>query len=225
MAAPILNSRIRSLRDEDHQHLLQTCTHSLKSGHVIAVPTDTIYGITCLAQSCGGVEQLYEIKKRNPLKPIAICVGDVEIIQKWCQVNISEDLLRELLPGPVTLVFRRTKLLNGRLNPDTPLVGVRVPDNHFIRQLSRSCDEPLALTSANSSNTPSSLNIAEFRNLWDMLDVIVDGGQSEMKDESRLGSTVIDCSTEGKYRILRDGSAKQDTVNKLKRYGLMYDSD
>lgn len=74
-------------------------------------------------------------------------------------MNISEELLSELLPGPVTIVLERTSQLNPDLNRGTSLVGIRIPDYDFIRDLTRSCDEPLALTSANISNSLSAVKI------------------------------------------------------------------
>ena len=64
---------------------------------------------------------------------------------------IGEDVLQDLLPGPVTLVFERTEALNPELNPTTQLVGIRIPDHEFVQQLSLACNEPLALTTANVS--------------------------------------------------------------------------
>lgn len=75
-------------------------------------------------------------------------------------MTIGEDVLQDLLPGPVTLVFERTEALNPELNPTTQLVGIRIPDQEFVRQLSLACNEPLALTSANVSTVgQSSLRI------------------------------------------------------------------
>ena len=72
---------------------------------------------------------------------------------------MSTELLRELLPGPVTTVFERRELLNPQLNPGNPLVGIRVPDYPFVRQLVARCSHPLALTSANVSNSRSTVAI------------------------------------------------------------------
>ena len=72
---------------------------------------------------------------------------------------MSDDLLHDLLPGPVTLVFKRTHELNPGLNAGTQLVGIRIPDHYFVRQLAIACREPLALTSANKSSGTSSLKI------------------------------------------------------------------
>ena len=78
---------------------------------------------------------------------------------RWGKTTLDEDVLSQLLPGAVTLVFERQPELNIELNPYTSLVGIRIPDYEFIRQLAIHCDSPLALTSANKSATKSSLNI------------------------------------------------------------------
>lgn len=75
-------------------------------------------------------------------------------------MTVSNEILQDLLPGPVTLVFERTEQLNPGLNPTTRLVGIRIPDHNFVQQLSLACEEPLALTSANVSTVgQSSLKI------------------------------------------------------------------
>ena len=80
-------------------------------------------------------------------------------ITRWAKTTISREILEELLPGQVTTVFERRDSLPPSLNPDTSLVGVRIPDNDFIRQLVRECGYPIALTSANVSDTRSTLAV------------------------------------------------------------------
>ncbi|XP_067674132.1 threonylcarbamoyl-AMP synthase-like isoform X1 [Haliotis asinina] len=189
---------------------------SLLAGHVVAVPTDTIYGVAGLAQNSNAVTEIYNIKQRNLEKPIAISVGDIQDIYRWSKVTVSDEVLQDLLPGPVTVVMQRTKELNPELNPNTELVGVRIPDHDFIRALCRTCDGPIALTSANSSGSQSTLSVEEFQSLWPRLDLIFDGGRLGDTEESRLGSTVVDLSVEGKFRIIREGSAYQATVDLLR---------
>lgn len=191
--------------------------NSLKSGGVIAVPTDTIYGICCLSQRSPSIARIYDIKGRNCDKPIAISVAEISDIYKWANVTVSETLLKSLLPGPVTVVFERSPLLNSDLNPGTTLVGIRVPANGFVRDICRLCDEPLALTSANVSNTQSSLCVEEFKDLWLKLDLVFDGG---VIGSNKSGSTVVDLSVLNKYSIIRHGSAYEKTVMTLERFGL-----
>ncbi|ESO82531.1 hypothetical protein LOTGIDRAFT_134383, partial [Lottia gigantea] len=177
----------------------------LLSGGVIAVPTDTIYGIAALSQNVDAINRIYDIKQRNSLKPIAVSVGEVEDIFRWSKVTVSKEFLNELLPGPVTVVMERKPELNPQLNPDTNLIGIRIPDHNFIRQISRLCGQPIALTSANISSNRSTLAIKEFEDLWPNLDLIVDGGMLGNCQASRLGSTVVDLSLVGKYDIIRQG--------------------
>ncbi|XP_029928155.1 threonylcarbamoyl-AMP synthase [Myripristis murdjan] len=206
----------------DGAEILSCTVRALKEGHVVAVPTDTIYGLACLAQSSAAIRRVYDIKGRSGQKPLAICVGDIQDIYKYCKVQVKEELLGDLLPGPVTLVFERSEILNPDLNPFTPLVGVRIPDHAFMRRLCQMCKEPLALTSANISTHTSTVAVHEFQDLWPSLAVVVDGGP--IGDQSRLGSTVIDLSVLGKYRVIRPGCALSATVDVLERkYGLSKD--
>ncbi|XP_061632814.1 yrdC domain-containing protein, mitochondrial isoform X2 [Phyllopteryx taeniolatus] len=187
----------------DVADILSCTLKALQDGHVVAVPTDTIYGLACLAQNSGAVRKLYDIKGRNEQKPLAICVGEIHDIYRYCKVEVKEELLSDLLPGPVTLVLERSEILNKELNPFTSLVGIRIPDCGFMRRLCQMCGEPLALTSANVSAQNSTVAVHEFHDLWPKLAVVVDGGPIE--DQSRLGSTVVDLSAHGRYRIIRAG--------------------
>lgn len=80
-------------------------------------------------------------------------------LHRWAVVTVSKLVLEDLLPGPVTLVFERTQELNHNLNPNTNLVGVRIPNNNFLRKVIRSLGEPIALTSANLTNANSALSV------------------------------------------------------------------
>lgn len=194
---------------------------SLLNGNIIAVPTDTIYGIAGLAQDSAAVERLYNIKRRDAAKPIAISVSCVDDIYKWSKVNVPRSLLCDILPGPVTVVLERSCDLNPSFNPGTNLVGIRIPDHDFMIDLARECNGPIALTSANISNTRSSLSVEEFQDIWKYLDLVCDGGPLVDSNHSRSGSTVVDLSAEGRYKIIREGSARKPTVRLLEdKYGL-----
>ncbi|KAJ7417263.1 Ephrin type-A receptor 7 [Willisornis vidua] len=180
---------------------------ALQAGGLVAVPTDTVYGVACLAQDSAAVRSIYSLKGRNGDKPLAICLGDVERLYRYCHVNVPDELLRDLLPGPVTLVLRRSEELNKDLNPFTSLVGVRIPNHPFMRDLARACSGPLALTSANISSRGSTLTVSEFQDLWPQLSLVIDGGPigDIQSPECRLGSTVVDLSVAGKFSIIRPG--------------------
>nr|XP_002131919.2 yrdC domain-containing protein, mitochondrial [Ciona intestinalis] len=238
----------------DNEDVIESCVRILHRGGIVALPTDTLYGVACLAQSTEAVEKLYEIKARNPLKPVAICVGDLYKVCQWtrfpqgliqsvsktlgledqldCQrpssPGVLYGLLEDLLPGPVTIVTERSPSLNNTLNPKTSLVGIRVPDHKFIKDLTNRLREPLALTSANVSGEESSLRIEDFRSLWPKLDAVVDDGEvgtryvNKTLQYAKEGSTVVQILNDGvSFKILRPGCAYENTVSVLKcKYGL-----
>uniref|UniRef100_A0A5B7B494 Threonylcarbamoyl-AMP synthase n=1 Tax=Davidia involucrata TaxID=16924 RepID=A0A5B7B494_DAVIN len=196
---------------------------ALKAGKVIAVPTDTLYGFACDACSMEAVNRIYEIKGRKHTSPLAICVGDVRDIQRFAVTDhLPNGLLDCLLPGPVTVVLRRgdSSILEKSLNPGLDSIGVRVPDCNFIRVIARGCGSALALTSANLSGQPSSVDIKDFENLWEHCAYVYDGG---VLPSGRAGSTVVDLTRLGKYKILRPGSAKEETIAILERHTLLED--
>lgn len=122
-------------------------------------------------------------------------------------MTVSGEVLEQLLPGQVTPVFERRPSLPLALNPQTTLVGVRIPDHHLIRELVRECGAPIALTSANISDTRSTLAVEEFEDLWPQLDLVIDGGRivKEESESSRSGSTVVNLATPGAFTIVRNG--------------------
>ncbi|XP_055702133.1 threonylcarbamoyl-AMP synthase [Phlebotomus papatasi] len=192
----------------------------LAAGEVIALPTDTVYGLACDANNPEAIQKLYQIKGRMEEKPVAICVAEIEDFHLWGSAkHLPRELLQELLPGAVTLVVNKSpRLDNPFLNPGVSRIGIRIPDSTFIRDVSRAFRAPIALTSANRSTEPSSLNVTEFQPLWPLLGAVFDGGQLGVTEAQRAASTVVDLSEEGKYFVIRRGVAIQETENVLKRY-------
>ncbi|KAK0424717.1 hypothetical protein QR680_008807 [Steinernema hermaphroditum] len=202
-----------------------TCAvHVLNNGGVVALPTDTVYGIASLLSHS---DKLYNIKRRNPEKPLGLFISDVEQVRKWGVQTVDMPTLRRLLPGPVTLVFDRSIRLPSAFNPATRKVGIRIPESKFVQELCARLEEPLAQTSANLSGSASPLSVQEFSGLWDELDLVIDAGAigSEAGDHKREGSTVVDLTLDGTYSIIRDGSARIPTEHILRDSGLTATTD
>lgn len=193
----------------------------LTAGNIVAVPTDTIYGVACLVQIPSAVDKLYALKGRHPEKPISICLPDPADLPTWADTSpvAGTTLLTDLLPGPVTLCFDRAIGLNPAFNPDARLVGVRVPDAPFVREVCRRVGAtPVALTSANVSQAQSCLEVPEFLGaLGHGLARVFDGGRL---GSDRQGSTIVDLSQRGHYRVMRNGSALKETLAILHRHRL-----
>lgn len=195
----------------------------LANGQVIAVPTDTIYGLACSANCPEAIKKLYTIKGRDSAKPVALCVTYVGDVRKWGEAgHLTDELLNSLLPGPVTVVLEKTKLLNNPfLNPQTKKIGIRIPDYNFMNKVTTIFDMPVALTSANFSHEPSTLSVKEFEHLFGQLGAVFDGGVlSQGLDQNRTGSTVVDLSQVGYFKIIRRGISYEKIVNILESQGL-----
>ncbi len=220
----ILTTKLVSLNNRSNPNRLSVASYLsaaqcaaslLNRGGVIAVPTDTVYGLACLAQNKNAVKRLFQIKQRNNDRPISICVGSIQDIPKYCKIGVKVmPLLNDLLPGPVTLLLKALPYINKSLIPKTNLVGLRIPDHPFMIHVAQLCNAAIALTSANKSNETSCLNIKEFKQLWPDLDAIFDGSTLGTIDPMRLGSTIVDLSVEGDFRIIRNGCAL-DYVKKI----------
>lgn len=209
---------INPLNSETYADCIEAACLSLRKGQAIAIPTDTIYGFATLIPH---VKRLYDIKGRDFSKAIALSVPEPLDVKLLARSTISDDLLHELLPGPVTLVFDRTDVLPAFFNPHHSTVAIRVPNDTFVRDLTKELRVPLALTSANRSSEPSTLEPSEFSGLWSSLGLVVDAGRLPATDLSTLGSTIVDLTFEGTYSIQRNGSAFARTVEILKRHGLV----
>ncbi|KAJ6819103.1 yrdC domain-containing protein, mitochondrial isoform X1 [Iris pallida] len=200
---------------EDH---IDEAIGAIRAGSVIAVPTDTLYGFACDACSAQGVKEIYEIKGRKQTSPLAICVADVSDISRFASVDhLPYELLDNLLPGPVTVVLPRgeSSIAEESLNPGLESIGVRVPEHGFVRAIARGLGSALALTSANLSGQPSSVSTQDFESLWRYCVYVFDGG---LLPGGLSGSTVVDLTEPRRYKILRPGSAREETLAVLQRF-------
>lgn len=199
---------------------VELASELLRSGSVIALPTDTIYGLACSANDPAAIQKLYDIKGRNESKPVSICVSDITDLRHWGHADhLPDRLLDQLLPGAVTIILKKTENLNNPyLNPGINKIGIRIPDFEFIRQICRHFQSPIALTSANKSSEKSTLNVLEFKNLWPQLGGVFDGGALGVNEEQRSGSTVVDLAEQGKCEIIRKGIAHNETLGFIQEH-------
>jgi L-threonylcarbamoyladenylate synthase len=180
---------------------LPSALEVLKSGGLVAFPTDTVYGVGALAFDRMAVESIYTAKDRPVEKAIPILIGDVEDLAKVA-ISIPEIALKlaaHFWPGPLTLVIPKNPELSDIVSAG-PTVGVRMPDHLFARSLLRTAG-PMAVTSANLSGQPSPTTAGDvFSQLGKRIALIIDGGITP----GGVPSTVVDC-TSGEPQIIRSG--------------------
>jgi L-threonylcarbamoyladenylate synthase len=190
----------------------------LRSGGVIALPTDTVYGIAVALETPAGIEQLYAAKSRPPDKAIALLLADVDQAAEIGELSeTARALAGAFWPGGLTLVVPRrmdrplpAALTGGALvSSEIPTVGLRVPGHATPRALAAALG-PLPTTSANRSGEPEARDADEIEAiLGDAIDLILDGGRSS----GGLASTVVDLSGEG-ARILRHGAVPEAAIRR-----------
>jgi len=190
----------------------------LRSGGVIALPTDTVYGIAVALETPGGIEQLYAAKSRPPDKAIALLVTDVDQAAEIGELSEAARVLAGAFwPGGLTLVVPRradrplpAALTGGPFAPgEIATVGLRVPGHATPRALAAAVG-PLPTTSANRSGEPEARDADEIEAiLGDAVDLILDGGPSS----GGLASTAVDL-TGGGLRILRHGAVPEAAIRR-----------
>ncbi len=176
----------------------------LRRGGVVAMPTDTVYGIGVDGFDAAAVEKLYIAKDRPANKAIMLLLGDEEDMAK-AAASISSTarrLAERFWPGGLTLVVRGRAELPRNLCAENGTIGLRLPDSDVVRNLVRRFGRPLAVTSANLSGGVNS-QTAEMvlADLDGRIDLILDGGATP----TSVPSTVLDCTVEPP-RVLREGA-------------------
>jgi L-threonylcarbamoyladenylate synthase len=175
----------------------------LRAGEVVALPTETVYGLAANALNNRAVERIYEIKGRPVHNPIIVHVASLEMARR-CVAGwppIADRLAKAFWPGPLTLVLARAWEIPPAVTAGGPTVGVRWPGHPLIEAVIRECGFPLAAPSANLSNRISPTCAEHVRaHLEGRIPLIVDGGPSRIGIES----TVLDL-TVSPPRILRPG--------------------
>jgi L-threonylcarbamoyladenylate synthase len=180
----------------------------LRAGEVVALPTETVYGLAANALEAKAVARIYEIKGRPAHNPVIVHVASAEMARRCVAAwpAAAEKLAKAFWPGPLTMVLPRAKQIPDIVTAGGETVGVRWPSHPFIQEVIRACDFPIAAPSANLSNQISPTN-AEHVAKQLKLPLIVDGGQAQVGIES----TVIDL-TVNPPRLLRPGMIHEQAL-------------
>ncbi len=182
----------------------------IKRGGLVAIPTETVYGLGANGLDEAAVAKIFEAKGRPQDNPLILHVAEAAEIEKFCHSipQAAYDLAAKFWPGPLTLVLpaKDTVPLSTRAN--LPTVAVRCPDNAITRQIIRLAGVPVAAPSANISGKPSTTTAQHVLHDHDgRIDAIVDGGPCRVGVES----TIVDL-TEERPRLLRPGGISPEQL-------------
>ena len=192
------------------QAAVRRAAELLRAGEVVALPTETVYGLAANALEEEAVAKIFQIKGRPARNPIIVHVAGGEMARSCVRAwpGLAEKLAGAFWPGPLTLVLARADKIPAAVTAGGGTVGIRWPAHPFMQAVIRACGFPLAAPSANLSNRISPTNAEHvFAQLGGAIPLIVDGGQSQVGIES----TVLDL-TVTPPRILRPGMIHAESL-------------
>ncbi|MDR2356695.1 MAG: threonylcarbamoyl-AMP synthase [Oscillospiraceae bacterium] len=173
-------------------------------GGIVAVPTETVYGLCCDGLNREAVLRLFEVKGRPPDKPVSLLIAEKDAMSAVCRdiPDAAFRLAETFWPGPLTMVLTRSRSVPDPVAAGGCTVGVRCPDNAVALRLLRMAATPLAAPSANPSGLGSPRDAdAVLRYFEGKIDCVVDGGRCSIGVES----TVV-AVERGGVRLLRAGA-------------------
>lgn len=176
----------------------------IKNGGLVAVPTETVYGLAGSGLDEIAVNNIYEVKGRPAIKPLSLMVPDAGAMEKYCleEPEQARILAEKFWPGPLTIVLKAKENIPSIVLAGGDTVGLRCPDHPLTLELLRECELPLAAPSANPSGAESPKNAETVLEYFSSkIDAVIDGGPCGIG----LESTIIDMS-KAPYKILRQGA-------------------
>ena len=191
-----------------------SCTDELvgimRGGGLVAVPTETVYGLAGNGLDEKAVAEIYEVKGRPEVKPLSLMVHDAASMERYCE-NVPPQaytLAKKFWPGPLTIVMKAKPCVPEIVRAGGETVGLRCPDHPLTLELLEKSGVPFAAPSANPSGEPSPKNADSVLKYFDgRIDAVLDGGECGIGCES----TLIDLSRTP-YRILRQGALPADEI-------------
>ena len=182
----------------------------IRAGGLVAVPTETVYGLAANGLDAAAVERVYAVKGRPEVKPLSLMVPGAEAMARcWSRVPPqARSLAEEFWPGPLTIVGESAAAIPAVVRAGGSTVGLRCPDHPLTLALLRECGLPLAAPSANPSGAPSPRTAREVLDYFDgKIDAVVDGGECGIGRESTLISVAG-----APFRILRAGALPEAEI-------------
>ncbi len=185
----------------------------LKAGEIVAVPTETVYGLAGDATSSAACRRIFAAKGRPTDDPLIVHIASIKDLDRVAVANPeARKLAKAFWPGPLTLVLPKTGLVPDLATAGLPSVAVRMPSHPLFRKLIRLAGVPLAAPSANPFGYVSPTSAAHVaRNLGKRIRYILDGGSSSIG----LESTILDLRSPRKPVLLRPGAITKAELDRV----------
>lgn len=199
--------------DKGVRRQLEEAVAALKSGGIVAFPTETVYGLGADAGNREAVKKIFAIKGRPADHPLIVHIGDAGLLENWARdiPQTAWALAEYFWPGPLTMILRRQSGVLSEVTGGQETVGLRMPSHPIALELLRGFGGGVAAPSANRFGRISPTLAEHVRaELGDRVDLIIDGGSCQVGVES----TIVDL-TSGTPVVLRPGSVTISTISEV----------
>ena len=213
-----MHTRYFDLRDTKGQQKIiedqiTAAADILRQGGLVAIPTETVYGLGANALDEAAVHKIFEAKGRPQDNPLIIHVPGPQWLPRYCEdvPPLAYTLARKFWPGPLTMILKRKKVVPDATTAGLDTVGVRCPDHQVTLAIIREAGVPIAAPSANTSGRPSCTCAADcLEDMEGKIDAVVDGGPCQVGVES----TIVDLTCDPP-RLLRPGGMPLEALEEV----------
>lgn len=202
---------------------IEDAARLIQNGELVAVPTETVYGLAGNGLDAKAVEQIYEVKGRPQIKPLALMVPSSDAMELYCEdvPEQAKTLAEKFWPGPLSIVLKSKDIVPDIVRAGGDTVSLRCPKHDLTLELLKKAGLPLAAPSANPSGEESPKNAEKVMQYFEgKIAAVIDGGECGIGTES----TIIDMSRTP-YRMLRQGALPEEDISlalaeKMKMIGI-----
>lgn len=196
------------------KNIISKAADIIKSGNLVAFPTETVYGLGADALNSNAVEKIFAAKGRPSDNPLILHISNTNQVEKLAYENdISKKIMDFFFPAPLTLVLKAKNIIPEVTRGGLDTVAVRMPDNPIALALIEEANTPIAAPSANLSGRPSPTDSKSvFNDMNGKIDLILDGGGLT---DIGIESTVIDVTNPEKIFLLRPGAMPVENIEKF----------
>ncbi len=198
---------------EANRKNIEKAAEAIKSGEIVAFPTETVYGLGADGLNPTAVAKIFEAKNRPSFNPLILHVASAEDLDELVNIKSekAEKLILEFWPGPLTLVLPKKETVPDIVTAGNPTVAVRMPKHPVALELIKASQTPIAAPSANTFGflSPTTAKHVE-KQLGDKVGIILDGGKSDVGVES----TIIEIEGDEIY-LLRPGGIAVEQIEEV----------
>ncbi len=184
-----MNTRVYHITETDKNRALEEAARIIRNGGLLAIPTETVYGLGANALDEKAVLRIFEAKGRPQDNPLLIHIPDVSWLERYCEdiPSLAYKLAEAFWPGPLTMILKARPCIPDQTTCGLDTVGVRCPDNEVTAQIIRLAGVPVAAPSANRSGHPSCTSAETvLEDFEGSIEGIVDGGSCQVGVESAI---------------------------------------